>query len=402
MLAAADEQQPATEQVPVPARPCHPALVQLIAQAQQVSPVVAAARSRLEAAAGSALQASLKPNPKVAYSAQEIGNEGRAGQHGLIVQQRQVRGNKIPIRTSVAEREFAARTVDVQSETYRVGIATRLAYYRTLVAGRRLQVTRELVQLAEQTVAAINRLVEAEEMSKTAKIQAELAVTNLRTQLIAAQQQYLAGRRSLAALVNTDAAALPEFSCDDFDQLPDYRWPVVAQWARTSLKIAKQRYLVEKAERKLTLQQARQIVDVDWQMSVYYEDATDDVIAGVQVTRPLLWHDWNQGNIGRASAELMAARNDVGSIVQSTLLGLASAYRAYEAQRETAHLLAAEQVPKSREGLELSQAALREGEIGYLEALVSQQTYADANERYFNAIDAAWQAAAQLERQFVD
>ena len=60
-------------------------------------------------------------------------------------------------------------------------------------------------------------------------------------------------------------------------------------------------------------------------------------------------------------------------------------------------LIEAELLPKSRESLQLTRLALEAGEIGYLEALVSQQTYAQANQQYFDALDAAWQAAAQLE-----
>ena len=319
-----------------------------------------------------------------------------------FVQQRQVRGNKIPIRTSVAEQEYLARSVELQSEMARVEIAVRLAFFRTLVARRRVELTRDLVNLAQQTSAAMGRLVDAEEMTKTAEIQAQLAVSNLRTQLITAEQQYSAGRRSLARLLNIPDVELPELTCGGFDELPDYQWPQLEEWATDSLKTQRQQYLVDKAARQLTLERARQIVDFDYQAWVYYDDLTSDVAAGLQVSRPLLWHDWNQGNIQRASAELRAANNDVGSIVQKTLVGLARAYRDYEAQRGIARLIAAQQLPKSREGLELTQLALREGEIGYLEALVSQQTYADANEQYFVALDAAWQAAAQLELQFVD
>ena len=51
--------------------------------------------------------------------------------------------------------------------------------------------------------------------------------------------------------------------------------------------------------------------------------------------------------------------------------------------------------------LYLQQDALAEGEIGYLETLVSQQSYAQSNQQYFDAMDAAWQATTQLELQLL-
>ena len=54
---------------------------------------------------GRRLQACRRPNPTVGYVASEIGNDGKAGQQGVFVEQEFIRGNKLELSHDVASRE---------------------------------------------------------------------------------------------------------------------------------------------------------------------------------------------------------------------------------------------------------------------------------------------------------
>jgi cobalt-zinc-cadmium efflux system outer membrane protein len=50
------------------------------------NPTLAQAQARIQAARGNWVQVEIKPNPVIGYAANEIGNEGEAGQQGIIFQ----------------------------------------------------------------------------------------------------------------------------------------------------------------------------------------------------------------------------------------------------------------------------------------------------------------------------
>ena len=379
---------------------CEPSLERLLARAIQTSPVVASARARLEAASGAALQASLAPNPRLGYAALEVGNDS-AGQFGAFVNNRIVRGNKIGLRYQVAEKEYAARQVDLCSALAKVELAVRRTYIQAVVARERSKALDDLVVLGRRTTAAIRRLVAAEEMTRTAELQSQLFVTNLGNRLIAAQLRNASSRRTLAALANLPEQDLPPLDCNRLSQLPKLDWELLARRAAASPKIDRQARVIDKAARQLNLERAQQIVDLNWQLGTFYEEGTDQVFTTVQVSRPLLVNDWNQGNIRRASAELSSARNEADTMVQQTRVALAETLREYDVQRTRVERIERQLLPVSQEGLELTQIALEAGEIGYLEALTSQQTYAMALQQYYDALDAAWQTFFQLESLFL-
>jgi outer membrane protein TolC len=60
-------------------------LAQLEELALQRNPTLAVASRRIEALQGAYLQAGLYPNPTIGYQGDEIGDEGRAGQQGILV-----------------------------------------------------------------------------------------------------------------------------------------------------------------------------------------------------------------------------------------------------------------------------------------------------------------------------
>src|SRR5690606_13600819 len=69
------------------------------------NPTLAEAAARVRAARGEQHQVGLAPNPVVGYAASEIGDEGRAGQQGMLVGQEFIRGNKLGLNRAVAGRE---------------------------------------------------------------------------------------------------------------------------------------------------------------------------------------------------------------------------------------------------------------------------------------------------------
>ena len=375
-----------------------PVALDLVAQAQANSPLVAAARARLQAASGQRLQASLKPNPSLGYSGQEIGNEGAAGQQGIFLQQKFLRGNKIEIRSHVAGHLVHQRQVELESTLANVQLQVRQAYLRVLVALLRVEVYRELLGNVQQMYQEIARQVQGEELPRTASLQSDLAVVRIRTRFQAAKFQRLARQRELATLVGVAIENFPEFDAHWATALPAYQWDELYALVTTeSLALKRQDCRIKQAGCVVNLEQAKRIVDPTWQVSAFYDDPTNDVFAGVSVSCPLQLYDRNQGNIQRACAERVAAKHNYDAIVRQTVVQLAKVFQDYQTQMVNFRAFQNELVPKNEDNLKIVLQALRLGESTYLNALVSQQSNVQAQEGYLDALDQAWRSVWMLE-----
>jgi cobalt-zinc-cadmium efflux system outer membrane protein len=395
---ALTEPAPFPEPLPSTAHPVNPVVLDLVALAQVNSPTVAAAKARLLAACGLRLQASLKPNPSVGFAGQEVGNEAAAGQHGIFLQQTFLRGNKIQLRSNVAGHRVCQREIELESSLANVQLQVRQAYYQILVALIRVDVYEELLNSTKQMHQEIERLVQAEELSRTASLQSDLATVRIKTQFQAAEFQRLARQRELAALVGVGVEDLPTMDADWATGLPEYQWDELHALATTeSLALRRQDYRIKQASCAVALEQSKQIVDPTWQLSAYYDDSTNYVFAGLSVSRPLQLYDRNQGNIQRACAEKAEATHNYAAIVRQTVVRLAAAYQDYQTQMVNVRAFQNELVPMNKDNLVIVMQALREGELGYLNALVSQQSNIQANQEYLDALEQAWRSVWVLE-----
>ncbi len=101
----------------------------LVSMALATNPAIQEARAALCAARGIHVQVGLKPNPRIGYFAQEIGNDGAAGQHGAFVSQTLVRGNKLARNRDVVSKEIQQLRWQLESQRRRIETDVRVYFY---------------------------------------------------------------------------------------------------------------------------------------------------------------------------------------------------------------------------------------------------------------------------------
>jgi outer membrane protein, heavy metal efflux system len=349
--------------------------------ALQRNPTLAVASRRIEALQGVYLQAGLYPNPTFGYQGDEIGDEGRAGQQGVMVAQRIVTAGKLGWNRAVVSQEIAAAQQRWQMQRYRVISDVRVAAHEVIAAQRTVELAERLVQLGDDFLLTAQRLFEAREVNRLDVLQASIEANAAKLRLQRARQTLQGQWQQLAAQVGV--ADLPLTSIEDeWDQhdLTPLAWDETLQrllqqspeWFQTAIEI-------ERARAELARQCAASRPDLDLVGSVSYNGASGDTIAGLGVSIPLQLFDRNQGNIVRARAELNAAHEELHRVELMLHRRLAAVFQEYENARATVSRYRDEILPAAGEALTLVGQGYQQGEVGYLDLLTVQRTFFQTN-----------------------
>jgi len=371
-----------------------------VALAMRHHPVVRLARARVQAAQGTWLQSGLKPNPIFGYRGEEIGNEDSAGLQGFYIQQKIVRGNKLGLNRAVASHDVARANVEVAAAARRLVNNVRLNFYQALVAQRKRVLTRRLIQAASENVDVAERLLAADEAPRTNLLQAQAELETIRTQSITVDIFTQASLRKLAAAMGMPDMRIAAVQGDQLEAVPTLDWDdVVGRMLAVSPVLAAQRTKIERSKCAVARARAGQVPDVQLQTSVLYDDATNDTVASLSVGRSLLVHDWNQGAIRRACAELAAAGHELELFRLQATSELATLFQQYQAAAQASTRYRERVIPVASETLELIREGYAAGQIAYVELLTAQRTYFRTQLQWLDSLDLAWQAHWQIERK---
>lgn len=373
-------------------------LAQLEELAERCNPTLLQARAQVQAARGRYLQAGIYPNPVVGYQAGEIGNEGRAGQQGGFIRQEIVTAGKLRLNCAIATHEIRQAEDAWQAQRLRVLTDVRRGFYEVLAAQRTLELTQELVRIAEEGVKATEQLFEAKEAARTDLLQARIEAESAKMLLQTVQNRYVASWRSLAAVVGAPEMQPTPLIGNLEDGIPQFTWEeTFERLLATSPQLAAAQAGVARAQAALSRECAERIPNVELQVGVQQDNVTGDTIAGVQLAVPIPIYDRNQGNIRRAQAELSLAQHEVDRVRLALQQRLAAVFEQYLTARQQIDTYTREILPNAQESLKLVSAGYRQGELSYLELLTAQRTYLQANLAYLEALRQLRAAAATIE-----
>jgi cobalt-zinc-cadmium efflux system outer membrane protein len=142
--------------------------------------------------------------------------------------------------------------------------------------------------------------------------------------------------------------------------------------------------------------------DINTQLSVQYDDSTSDTIASVQVGVPLPLWNRNQGGIRQAQAEVSVASQNIDRVALDLKRRLAIAYQDYANAKAQVEIYSQEILPRSAETFDLVRRGYTAGEVGYLELLTAQRTYAVTNLKYLDALDSLWRSWTLIDGLLLD
>ncbi len=350
-------------------------------------PALAEAAAKVRAVRANCLQVGLPPNPTIGYVASEIGDDGSAGQQGMYAGQQFIRGNKLELNRQVACQEV--RQLEQRLQAERLGVLTevRTAFFEVYLAERQIELADQLVDVSRRAVESVEQLVAVQEAPRIDVLQAEIELERIHVKSKQAAVARDAAWRRLAAAMN-QPNQLPRAVDADPASL---RWPHDWESSRQMLldgspQVAALAVDVARARAALARARVEPVPDVNAQVSVQQDTATDTTIAGVQVGMPIPLWNRNQGGIGKARQELAAAIHRLGRVELELTAKLAERMRQLESAQAQADAYQDRILRRAQQNLELTRQAYNAGEVSYLELLTVQRTYFESSLDYLNAL----------------
>ncbi len=344
------------------------------------NPTLVQAAARVQGVEGRWIQVGLYPNPVIAYLGNEMGNEGRAGQQGAAVTQELVTAGKLRYARAAVSHEIQQARHDQDGQQRRVLNDVRIGFYEVLAAQRTIELTQQLVRIAEESLKTTERLLEAQEVSRIEVLESRIETDTARLRLRTAESRFRATWRRLGAVVGRPEMAPTPLRGDLEEQLPGLTWEeALEQLLGSSPELAKAQSGVERARCALARECAQRIPNLDVQVGVQHDNATGYDIANVQFGLPLPLFNRNQGNIARAQAELVAADSEVQRVELELRDRLAVAFQQYSDARQQVDAYKSSILPNAQASLDLVRSGYQRGEVGYLTVLTAQRTFFSVN-----------------------
>jgi outer membrane protein, heavy metal efflux system len=351
------------------------------------SPALDASGARGQAAAGRAYQAKKWTNPQLQMNADEW---PVSGGHGFsdaiqtigIAQTLPYPGKKSLDKriggagVKVSEAELALRRTEVVRDV-------KAAFARVLASERLVEVSTQLVAVAQSSAVAARKRVEAGASAYQEQLRAEVQLVQAQTELKEFEREQAAARQAFVTVLGQpdlrDARlsgklnegprpALTEIKGEDF--LADH--PSV-RTARAS---------VERAELEYRRARLEPYPDVTASFSGGKLGETDQGIIQLGFSFPVPIMDRSKGKKDEARANVRVAEAEQHVVQQQLLREWANAQKRYRTAAEQVASYREEALPKADEALRLVQRGFEEGKFNFIDLVDTQRTTAEVRLAY--------------------
>ncbi|MGY8769566.1 MAG: TolC family protein [Pirellulales bacterium] len=368
----------------------------------QNNPTLSAAAARIQAASGKQIQAGLYPNPVIGYHANEVGNFGTAGGQGGFVRQKIITGGKLQLDQAIAGKQVDEAHFRWHAQEQRVLSDVRIRFYETRVAQQRVQLTKELVQIGDNLVQAVNTLIANRLATENDLLQAEIRADNARILYDNAQNESLEAWRRLSAVVGVPNIEVSQLTGELGENLPNFDWDSSFAQVLTNhpeLNAAKAR--VDQFSYAVARARKEPLPDLDVFVSVRHHNVSSDEVANIQVGIPLPIFNKNQGNIQTAQSQWIAATNNVARIELDLQDKFAVTFRRYANSQQQVNRYRERILPKAQRSLDLVTVGFEKGQVKYLTLLTAQQTFVEVSLAHLDATRELRVAEAMIDGQLL-
>jgi len=347
------------------------------------TPQIRAAEARIE-------QAGLRPNPTLDVSVENLAGTGTVqGVQRLeaTVQATQVleRGRKRDRRIALAGREHEAVEKAVAVRRSEVLASTANAYVNVLAAQQRLELSREPLRLALQTLAAVELRVKSGVASPADTSRARAGLAAAEAEVARAEASLGQARLMLARLWGAQPAEVPSLQGElHVPKALPQREQAQARLA-THPRLAHQQALIAGQRAALALEQAQAVQDISVGGGLRFlrEGSDAALVAGVSIPLPV--RNRNQGNI-RAARELLAGAELVAREIEAELNAeFTDAWQDLQAAQAAATNLRKHALPPTEEALTLVRSAYEQGQIPLLDVFDAQRAVLSLRTELLNA-----------------
>lgn len=373
-------------------------LPSLIEIAHSNSPALRKLEARVEEARGLQLQATRRPNPTIGYQAQEVGNDGAFGQHGVFWSQTWIRGNKLALAGEVANWEVQRRGWEFQVERYRIANLVRERYYNLLAARRVSDVSALIHEIAARNLGAVEDLFDVGEVSRNQVLQAKIEL----------QRAELREGNAATALQRTErllaiAVSAPNMDChavqgDLLAAVPELSVEEVQTWLQTeSPELEAARADIERARWKIEREVVRPVPNVNTQLGLLYDDSSNNAFGNFQVSWQIPKFNCNTGNIQAAQADSRRAQFALEELQLSLQSRVQQTFQQYEVATQRVDSYEARVLPMAKDNLKITREAYKIGKASYQTLLTAQRSYFDALLTLIESRRLLWLSVARIQ-----
>ena len=366
------------------------------------NPGLRAAGARVDAAAGRAYQAQVWSNPELVMNAEDWPvSEGRgvsdAKQTIGIAQTLPFPGKKSLDRQiggagqKLSAAELALRRTEIIRDV-------KAGFFRVLASERLIEVSAQLVTVAESSAATAQKRVDAGAAAYQEQLRAEVQLEQARTELSSFQRELAAARLNFALLLGRPElnnhqleGALPE--TPEIRFLEGNAGPLLA--THPSLNAAQAN--LERAQLASRRARLEAYPDVKVGVAGGRIGATDESIIQLGFSLPLPLFDTGKGRRQEAQANLRVAEAEQQAVRQQLQREWAGALKRYRTAASQVANYRERILPKSAEALQLVQTGFEQGKFGFIDLVDTQRTTAEARLAYQGKLLEMNLARAELE-----
>jgi outer membrane protein, heavy metal efflux system len=349
-----------------------------------------AARYRLERTRADQIAAPLRPNPSVAFSAENLRLTGPliAGglyEIGAAYSQPIELGGKRGARIRVADATVSAAEARF-ADAMRQGVAeVKRLFLQAVLARRSIEVSRENQQTFQNLVQLNLTRFQEGAIPEADLIKVRLERIKFDS---AVRQAELSFKQAMIRLAENleDETITKQDVASEFN-MPLLR-PDLATLRQTALRerpdVQAAAREVEATRERLVLEQARSHSDITPWIGYKRLAADNTIMAGVTI--PLKTQDKNQAGIARAEADQKAAQTSLEVARSHTIAEVDAAYEAVETAREQVQIFRDELLNQADESRTIALAGYEEGATPLLSVLEAQRTRAEVRQQYFKTL----------------
>jgi outer membrane protein, heavy metal efflux system len=366
------------------------------------NPELQASGARVDAAAGRAYQAKLWPNPELELSAEDWPVSGGRGfsdakQTIGIAQTLPFPGKKSFDKqigsqgVKLSEVELALRRTELVRDV-------KAGYFRVLASERLVEVSAQLVVVAETSAATAQKRVDAGAAAYQEQLRAEVQCEQARTGLLDFQGELAAARQGLAtALGRPDLKDAP--LSGGLTEAPDPA-PMEADAEYTLARhpsLAAAQANLDRARLEHRRARLEPYPDLKVGVAGGRIGETDESIIQVGLSLPLPIIDRARGRKQEARANVSAAEAELHAVRQQLQREWANAQKRYRTAAAQVSNYHERILPKADEALRLVQTGFEQGKFNFIDLADTQRTTAEARLAYQQKLLELNIARAELE-----
>jgi len=370
------------------------------------NPELRASGARIDAASGRAYQAKLWSNPELTLNAEDWPVSGGNGfsdskQTVGLAQTFPFPGKKKLDRqvgvsgVRLSEAELSLRRVELVRDV-------KTAFYHVLAAERLVQVSGELVTVAESSAATARKRVAAGAAADQEQLRAEIPLEQARTDLSGFQRELVAAHQTLALhLGRPDLSEAPVSGALADAASPSLLDQGPEQWLASHPSVVAVK--ASRAQAELALRRARLEPYPDVRIGVsggrIGETSQSIIQLGIAIPLPII--DRSKGKKQEAQANARIAEADQAAVEQRLLRDWGTASKRFRTAAEQVTSYRERILPKANEALRLVQTGFEQGKFGFIDLLDTQRTTAEVRLAYQQKLLELNVAQAELEALIV-